>query len=213
MANGNNNIGGAHSQMDALIDMSEVEFQMSQIYGSNWQEQFRSQQGQKSGSFSSLGNRVTTGERYTKPSLLNKLLGMFESVIPGGESGERGRNFYTSETAFPLTGQYGTEVPGGTQYYKATGKGSTKSEAEKQSKEIAMLKALYQPESYMQESPVATKGMQYDTPMSRGLEFLFSDVDKEGGKKMPGIASGGLALMAFLLANSLSMGSDTGKRK
>ena len=65
----------------------------------------------------------------------------------------------------------------------------------------------------MQESPVATEGMEYDTPMSRGLEFLFSDVNIEGEKRMPGMVSGGLGLMAFLLANSLSKGDDAGKRK
>ena len=200
MANNNNN-GGAQSQMDALIDMSTLEFEMSQIFGSNWQEDFARQQGQKSGAFSSLGEKVVTGERYTKPSILNKLLGMLESVIPGGESGERGRNFYTSEAAFPLTGQYGTEVPGGTQYYQATGRGSTKSIAEDKAREISLLKALYQPESFMQESPVATEGMEYDTPLTRGVETLgkvgkpiYETLDK------PPFGKGEMPLGAYLMA-------------
>jgi len=160
MANGNNN-NGAQSQMDALINMSEMDFQLSQMLGPDWKEQTGNQK--KSGSFTTLGdlNEVITASRHTQPSFLTKLLGGLEKIIPGGKTGERGEDSYMVEGAFPWMGIYGTETPGeGTQHYKATGRGKDYFEALEQAKNISRSKALWQPESRMTEVPVEMGEME-----------------------------------------------------
>ena len=187
----NNNNGGAHSQMDDLIKMSEMEFQMSQILGPDWRELTR--EGQKrSGTFTTLGdlNEVITTSRHTKPSILNKLLGGLEKIIPGGKTGERGEDVYAVEGAFPWAGIYGTETPGeGTQHYKAIGRGKNYREALEQAKNISRSKALWQPESRMTEAPV--EGGEMETVKSRHpieniLGALFKGTIGKGHEFMKG---------------------------
>tara|TARA_Y100000310_G_C20494226_1_gene720737 strand:+ start:167 stop:967 length:801 start_codon:yes stop_codon:yes gene_type:complete len=162
MSNGNNNNGNPHSQIDNLINMSNIEYQYSQVFGPEWKETV-GQGIKKSGSFTTLGDlgQVVTESKQIKPSILTKLLGGIEKFLPGGKTGERGEDLFSVEGAFPWLGIYGTETPGeGTQHYKATGRGGSYDEALKNAKTISQSKALFQPESQMTESPIPTEGME-----------------------------------------------------
>ena len=136
MANGNNNNGGALSQMDALIDMSDMDFEMSQIWGSDWKEQIQEQGGtlKSSGQITSLGdlNKMITSEKHIKPTILNKLMGKIEEIIPGGKTGERGKDSWLVEGAFPWANIDPAEGKGyeqGTKHFKTTGRGGNWNEA------------------------------------------------------------------------------------
>ena len=138
MANGNNNNGGAHSQMDSLIQMNDLMELMKEKYGSDWE-------GMVSGSLHSPSQPMVLSNELKKS--------LFDF------SGKK--NQYTTTAAFPLQvfiDEWSKLNPGyeskDTQFYSGTGTGSTEEDALQNARMVAQLSAMYNPESSMGTSDI-----------------------------------------------------------
>ena len=224
-----------HSEIDNLIAYADLESVMVQIYGPNWKELHLES---PIGEIGSMGRIHQGGAQpiITSKHLRKPLIPEFTQKGTSSTIGHKPK--YTTTASFPMelsignmygmvknqeTGGYdpgyvtGEREGFGTSgfgdpsfdYYSATGTGDTEKAALENAKMIAQLSAIFNPQGFETEAPVATEETITSTPLSRGKDSITA-IKNQMGK---GFGDKENQTILMLLAMGLLSGAGKAKSK